>query len=229
MFNSLSISASTGLPEINFDEAEAEGRYVWFFEQAFEWEQISELKFTSGTNDNTDFLQVYVAYPYFWGQKEQWRTRIAFDDPDPVFTEFVKAGFCRVMVPARPGFEGAIDQYVTSYPSMKLYSDASNNSFLQFGQLWNGGPLPAISSKLFLPIADEIAENAQRPGSEVPQGDPWTVRLPTTLVKLRKDDQLPKWKKDQNGDWVPDNFTSSFGAPNQEKDLNCDGLWTPVD
>jgi hypothetical protein len=53
---------------------------------------------------------VYVTNPYFWGRKTQWTRRLAFDDPDPVFDEFLKAGFCRVVVPARPGFEGAIDQ-----------------------------------------------------------------------------------------------------------------------
>lgn len=74
---------------------------------------------------------------------------------------------------------------------------------MQFGELWNGGPLPAISSPLFLPIADEIAERAQKPGDEIPQGDPWKVRVPTTLVKLRQDDKLPKWKK-VDGEWVPD-------------------------
>ena len=50
-------------------------------------------------------------------------------------------------VPARPGFEGAIDHFLT------------------FGEIWNGGPLPPISSPLYLPIADEIAERLDRPGS----------------------------------------------------------------
>jgi hypothetical protein len=89
-------------------------------------------------------------------------------------------------VPARPGFEGAIDHFLT------------------FGEIWNGGPLPAISSPLYLPIADEIAEQLDRPGTEVAQGDPWLVRIPTNLVKLRADDQLPKWKKNAAGDWVED-------------------------
>lgn len=75
---------------------------------------------------------------------------------------------------------------------------------MQFGELWNGGPLPTISSPLFLPIADEIAERTQMPGNEVPQGKPWKVKVPTSLVKLRKDDNLPKWRRDENGEWVPD-------------------------
>jgi hypothetical protein len=56
-------------------------------------------------------------------------------------------------------------------------------------------------------IIQEIKESEQAPGKEVLQGDPWDVRLPTTLVKLRADASLPKWKedpKDPSGEWIPD-------------------------
>jgi hypothetical protein len=65
-----------------------------------------------------------------------------------------------------------------------------------------GGPLPTISSPLFLPIADELAERLDAPGQEVPQGEPWEVRIPTTLVKLRPDDKLPKWVQLADGRWA---------------------------
>ncbi|WP_405982889.1 hypothetical protein [Streptomyces sp. NBC_00158] len=155
------------IPQIDVDEAEAEGAYVRFFEQAFEWEHLT-----------------WVAYPYFWGRKDQWDERLAYDDPDPLFNQFLKAGFCRVTVPARLGFEGAIDH------------------FMNFGELWKGGPLPTVSSPLYLPIADEIAERLDRPGDEIPQGDPWTVRIPTNLVRLRADDRLPRWVQNADGEWV---------------------------
>jgi hypothetical protein len=32
-----------------------------------------------------------------------------------------------------------------------------------------------------------------RLGDEIPQGDPWLVRIPTTLIHLRADDKLSKW------------------------------------
>lgn len=156
-----------GLPQIDVFEAAGEGAYVRFFEQAFEWEHLT-----------------WVTYPYFWGRKNQWKERVAYGDPDPLFNEFLKAGYCRVSVPARPGFEGAIDH------------------FMSFGELWNGGPLPPISSDLYLPIADELAERLDRPGEEIPQGDPWPVRVPTTLVRLRADDALPTWVQNDEGDWV---------------------------
>lgn len=167
LFDAISTSWTNNLPEIDIYEAAGEGPYVRFFEQAFEWEHMS-----------------YVTYPYFWGRKSQWDERIAYEDPDPVYEDFLKAGYCRVSVPARPGFEGAIDHFLT------------------FGETWNGGPLPSISSPLYLPIADEIAERLDRPGDEIPQGDPWKVRIPTNLVHLRPDDKLPKWQQNAQGEWV---------------------------
>ncbi|PVH67258.1 hypothetical protein DL98DRAFT_662706 [Cadophora sp. DSE1049] len=169
LFNSITRKPWTGRPEINLYEAEAEGAYVRFFEQAFEWDQI-----------------IYITYPYFWGDKSNWVKKLTINDPDPVFDEFLKSGFARVVVPARPGFEGAIDH------------------FMRFGVPWNGGPLPPITSDVYVPIADELAERAGRPQGETPQGDTWEVVLPTTLVKLRGDDNLPTWKKD-GGKWVLNN------------------------
>ena len=161
-------TGSNGLPQINLHENEAEGPYVRFFEQAFEWEQMT-----------------WLTYPYFWGRKSQWTDRIAMEDADPIFNQFVKAGYCRVVVPLRPGFEGAVDH------------------FMNFGEPWMGGPLPPITSDLYLPIADEIAERLDRPGDEFPEGDPWEVRFPTSLVRLRDDGSLPAWEKNDAGEWVP--------------------------
>lgn len=162
-------NGTNGLPQIDLIESEAEGPYVRFFEQAFEWEHMT-----------------WVIYPYFWGRKSEWSQRIAFQDSDPLFNQFIKAGFCRVSVPVRENFEGAVDHFMT------------------FGEIWQGGPLPTASSPLYLPIANELAERLNRPtGTEVAQGDPWEVRIPTSLVKLKEDGVLPGWHKDADGAWVP--------------------------
>jgi len=158
---------SNGLPQLDLNENEAEGSYVRFFEQAFEWEHMT-----------------WVTYPYFWGRKQKWEERISYEDSDRLFNQFIKAGYCRAVVPVRPGFEGAVDHFMT------------------FGEIWNGGPLPAISSDLYLPIADELAERMDMSGDEVPQGDPWELRVPTNLVKLRSDNKVPIWVKNDNGEWV---------------------------
>lgn len=82
-------------PEFDFDEAQAEGAYVRFFENAFEWEQMT-----------------YLFYPYFWGRKEHWIERFLTEDVDPQFAEFLRAGAARCVLPVRPGFEAAVLHYL---------------------------------------------------------------------------------------------------------------------
>ena len=129
---------------------------------------------------------VYFFYPYFWGWKPAWSHHMLLDDVDPTFADFLRAGAGRVVFPVRPGFEAAVVHY------------------LETGEIWNGGPPPDISSSLYVPIVKEIQEATGAPGNEVPVGDPWLVRLPTTLTKLRPDDSLPTWAK-VGDDWQPSN------------------------
>ncbi len=129
--------------------------------------------------------QMYFFYPYFWGLKKAWNRRVLLDDVDPLFSDFLRAGAARVVFPVRPGFEAAVVHY------------------LETGEIWNGGVPPDISSSQYVPILKEIQEAQGAPEGEVPVGEPWLVRLPTTLVKLRANDDLPKWKK-VGEDWQPD-------------------------
>lgn len=167
LFDAIDADAS-GLPQLDFPEARAEGAYVRFFEQAFEWENLS-----------------WVPYSYFWGRKSTWLDKVAIEDDDADFQAFLKAGYLRVQIPVRPGFADALDH------------------FRVHGEVWGGGALPTISDDLYLPIATEIAEKLGRPGDEVAVGEPWEVRVPTTLVKLRPDDRLPSWTKQPDGTWLP--------------------------
>jgi hypothetical protein len=159
---------SSGLPEFDFDEATDEGRYVRFFEQAFEWENMT-----------------YVFYPYFWGRKSEWIERLSYDDADPLFAAFLKAGSCRVVAPVRPGFETALDHFMST------------------GDTWSGGELPSVTSELYLPIVEEIGDQLGAPGTETPQGEPWDVHVPTTLIYLKNNDGLPEWTKRSAGVWAP--------------------------
>jgi hypothetical protein len=160
---------TAGRPELNLFRTSQQGRYIRFFEQAFEWDHIA-----------------YFFFPYFWASKDTWAQRSLFDDSDdPIFADFLRAGAARVVFPVRPGFEKAVLHFVDT------------------GLIWDGGDPPDISSNQYLPIATEVAEAEGRPGQEVAVGDPWNVHLPTTLVKLRPDDKLPKWKQ-VGDDWVPD-------------------------
>lgn len=95
MFDAIDTS-SFGLPQIDLYQNEAQGSYVRFFEEAFEWEEMT-----------------WLTYPYFWGRKSQWANRltgVSISDPDPVFQDFLQSGYCRAVAPVRPGFETAVDQ-----------------------------------------------------------------------------------------------------------------------
>jgi hypothetical protein len=128
---------------------------------------------------------MYLFYPYYWGRKNNWLKRALLQDVDPLFAEFIKAGSVRVMVSVRPGFEKAVAH------------------FFDTGQIWEGGDLPDISSPLYVSIIEEIRERDKAPGEEVPQGDPWDVHLPTTLLILRDQAGLPAWQKNAKGEWLP--------------------------
>ena len=74
-----------GYPEFDVAEATAEGQVVRFFEQAFEWNNLT-----------------YLFYPYFWGRKSRWLDVFPLDDPDPQFRDFLRAGSARVPARGRP-------------------------------------------------------------------------------------------------------------------------------
>lgn len=157
-------------PQFDWTRAEAEGTFIRFFEQAFEWDQMQ-----------------YVFYPYFWGRKPNWTERFARQEVDPQMQEFLQAGAARVVVPVRPGFEAAVSHY------------------LETGKLWGGtGEPPAVNSPLYVPILDEIRERTGASRGEVAVGEPWEVRMPTSLVLLRDGASLPRWERaGENWEWRP--------------------------
>ena len=130
LFNAMQTD-SQGLPGINFAEAEAEGSYIQFFEQAFEWP-----------------LMTYIFYPYFWGRRKApweggltWLDKITnIQDVDPLFEKFLTAGAARVRVPVRLGYEDAVI------------------SFVERGVLWNGGEKPGVDDPLYVSIVEEIQQ-----------------------------------------------------------------------
>ncbi len=90
---------SDGTPRIVYDETEgnllgnwrsplANGAVAEFFEQAFEWEEMT-----------------YQFYPYYWTAKERWKDLAQASGSDPIFEQFLRAGSAGVVVPVRPGFE----------------------------------------------------------------------------------------------------------------------------
>ena len=119
----------------------------------------------------------YSYYPYIWGRKSEWVTTSSASDSDAQFESFLKAGAARVLVPVRPTYEKSLLYYLTT------------------GEIWNGGEPPVIDDPNYVAIVDEIAE-AQDVSLEDAEkyGDPWTYSVPTELVKLQDDAELPSWE-----------------------------------
>jgi len=153
------------LPEPHLSTAQDVGARVRWFEQAFEWENMA-----------------YVCYPYYWARRQQWISKLNLNNTDPMFQSFLRAGYARVVVPVRLGFEWAVHFY------------------LHTGLPWMGGGLPPIGDRtqnpLYLDIAEELKALTGAPKeTEEPIGAPWDIIVPTSLVKLRPDDVVPSWSR----------------------------------
>ncbi|PSK89538.1 hypothetical protein [Taibaiella chishuiensis] len=134
-------------PDFDCCTAIRDGKYVQFVENCFDWQ-----------------LMTYSFYPYFWSRKAQWKKIYQLDDADPVFLQFLQAGYARVVVPVREGFEQA---------ALRFAAD---------GTVWGGGDAPGINDPYYVSLVDEM----KKPIGIV-EGDPWQVRVPTTLTILQKD------------------------------------------
>lgn len=73
---------------------------VSFFEEAFEWREMS-----------------YFLYPYFWGRRSAAAARLALTGTDYLHTAFLQAGAARVVVPISPGYEERVLNYLDSDPA----------------------------------------------------------------------------------------------------------------
>ncbi|MBL8270920.1 hypothetical protein [Steroidobacter sp.] len=143
-------------PEFDLDSAALSAPEIQFIEQAFEWENMT-----------------FVLYPYFWTGKGKWAELADIPDgADPQFARFLRSGSARVVVPARPGFEGQVQMYVDT------------------GVIWGGGPVPAIDDPEYLSVAEEIRLQTGA-GDKGEPGDWWDVRLPTSLVAVDLNAALP--------------------------------------
>ncbi|MEW9702020.1 hypothetical protein [Paenibacillus sp. SI8] len=126
---------------------------------------------------------MHSLYSYFWGRKNHWLNKMSLEERDSEFAKFLRAGAARVVVPVRPGFEEAVIH------------------FMETGKIWNEQGLPDIHDELYVPLLKEIHGQTDGKDAGTPYGEPWRIKLPTSLVKLRTDGQLPTWKK-QGGEWV---------------------------
>lgn len=116
---------------------------IKFFEQSFEWGAMA-----------------YIFYPYYWADRCEWEKLLKTESSsDPLFTNFLRSGMARVVVPVRRGFEEALAYY------------------LDTGDIWLGGDLVLeTEDELYLSVAEELRE------IEGFVEDEWETRVPTTLT-----------------------------------------------
>lgn len=93
-FAAIQDDPQSGGPTPDIIKADTIARAVLFFEQAFEWEQLT-----------------YRFYEYFWGRKERWKKDLLLDDKNDQFRAFLSAGSARMVLPVRPGFEKLVANY----------------------------------------------------------------------------------------------------------------------
>jgi hypothetical protein len=87
--------SATQEARIDFDEALAEGNYARFFEQAFDWDNMT-----------------YEFYPYYWARRTTWVDRLLTQDVDSLHAEFLKAGYARLRIPVNPDFERGVFHFL---------------------------------------------------------------------------------------------------------------------
>lgn len=147
------VERNASMPKIaDYDRAVRVGRSVQFFEQVFEWEQMT-----------------YLFYPYFWADRTLWEGMMTEANGDPVFQAFLAAGYARVVLPVRPAYSKCLMHYLAT------------------GEEWSGADGPIIGRADFVSIIESLKE---RDGAEegVPEGDPWLVKVPTSLIMLDIDE-----------------------------------------
>jgi hypothetical protein len=121
------------------------GEFVKFVHQAIEWENL-----------------LYFLYPYFWGSESVAKDKILFEHSDPEHERYLRAGYARVVLTVRPGFEKT------------------------FTELMEMGSLKQHSSTRYMTIAEEISNFARTNYSGIPPANPELHARPLLFPKQRK-------------------------------------------
>lgn len=138
-----------GHPTISVSESErsmpvAFGEIVKFIHHAIEWENL-----------------IYFLYPYFWGSDDLGRERMLFEHPDMTHRDFLRAGYVRVVLPVRPGYEEELI------------------NFMETGTL-TGGKSP------YLTIGEEVRAFAHTNYNAIPPANPEKNFRPLLYPEQRK-------------------------------------------
>jgi len=132
------------ITEAQWEGALVFGELVKFVHQAVEWENL-----------------LYFLYPHFWGSEKAGRDKMLFSHGDPEHEKFLRAGYARIVLTVRPGFE------------------------VDFTHLVEQGSLSGISTSPYLPIAQDIANFAKTNYSGIPPANPELQARPLLFPEQR--------------------------------------------
>ena len=155
-----------GFPYPDAAAATALAPYIRFFEQAVEWQHL-ECAF----------------FPYFWGSRHSWISKILDAETNPLFADFISSGAARVVLPIRPGYEHAVER------------------FLNTGMIPSTDELLDVGGPLWVSLMAQLRGQEEDDGGETAVGDSWEFRIASDLVRARRDGLLPKWSLNA-GAWV---------------------------
>lgn len=157
---------SLGFPYPDVAATNALSAYIRFFEQAVEWQHL-ECAF----------------FPYFWGSRNSWVSKILNSETNPLFSAFLRSGAARVVLPIRRGYESAFER------------------FLNTGKTPNTDELLDVGGLLWVSLVTQLREQAGPENNEAVVGPPWEFRVASDLVRTRRDGLLPRWTLNA-GQWV---------------------------
>lgn len=131
-------------------DATNDGQRVLFAEGMFEWDNM-----------------IYQFFPYYWSPEHHWKEIYSYQDTDPLFQKFMQAGYARVVVPVKPGYEAKVASFfstgIVPQSSTLVYDEETLAALLEDMQ-----DIPD-------PNATDNIENFT-----------WEVKIPTSLVVLQK-------------------------------------------
>jgi hypothetical protein len=158
----------SGYPEILFRECITEGNLVRFFEQAIDWKNMT-----------------YIFDDYFYGRKHNWLALKNLEDGgDPLFTKFLQAGYARVLVPARPGFENYLLLFNLLSNLLTLFVGGWVFDPTLFGAAGLSNDfIPGINDPVYMSVAQELID-AESLDDEDPANiiGHYVQKVPTNLV-----------------------------------------------
>jgi hypothetical protein len=152
-----SLPIDENYPYFNNCKAIENGKPINFLESIFDWDIMS-----------------YFFHPYFYANRKRWINLYNLDSNDPVHTSFLKAGYARVVVPVRKGFETAAINF-------------SETGQIDFDNLL-GISIEAADAVAELEQNNLIATDPNYATSDLnPANWPkWDIRVPTNLVVLQQ-------------------------------------------